>query len=90
MNFLYSEEQQEVKNLAQKILGDQTDNDQLRKIDDQSERFDAKLWSDLAEAGLLGVAIDEAYGGMGFGFETLCLLVEEVGRTVAPVMKNSN
>ena len=85
MNFLYSEEQQEVKNLAQKILGDQTDNDQLRKIDDQSERFDAKLWSDLAEAGLLGVAIDEAYGGMGFGFETLCLLVEEVGRTVAPV-----
>ena len=31
------------------------------------------------------MAIDETYGGMGFGFETLCLLVEEVGRTVAPV-----
>ena len=85
MDFSYSEEQQEVRNLAQKILGDQTENEHLREIDQQEDRLDDKLWNDLAEAGLLGVAIDEQYGGMGFGFETLCLLVEEVGRTVAPV-----
>lgn len=85
MDFSYSEEQQEVKNLAQKILGDQTENEQLKQVDTQADRFDEKLWSDLAEAGLIGVAIEETYGGMGFGFETLCLLVEEVGRTVAPV-----
>jgi alkylation response protein AidB-like acyl-CoA dehydrogenase len=84
MDFSYSEEQQEVKALAAKILGDQTENEQLRAIDEQEDRFDPKLWRDLAEAGLLGVAIDEAHGGMGFGFETLCLLAEEVGRTVAP------
>ena len=84
MDFSYSEEQREVKALAEKILGDQTENEHLRSIDEQDDRFDDKLWNDLAEAGLLGVAIDEAYGGMGFGFETLCLLAEEVGRTVAP------
>lgn len=85
MDFSYNEEQQEVRNLAQQILGDQTSNEQLRVIDKLSDRFDRKIWSDLAAAGLLGVAIDEEYGGMGFGFETLCLFIEEVGRTVAPV-----
>ena len=84
MDFSYSEEQREVKALTEKILGDQTSNEQLRSIDAQEHRFDEKLWSDLAAAGLLGVAIDENYGGMGFGFESLCLVVEEVGRSVAP------
>jgi len=85
MDFSYSEEQREVKALAEKILGDQTEPERLREVERQGERFDEKLWRDLAEAGLLGVGIDEACGGMGFGFETLCLFVEEVGRTVAPV-----
>ncbi len=85
MDFSYSEDQQAVKTLAEKILGDQTENEHLKQIDTREDRFDEKLWQDLAEAGLLGVAVDEQYGGMGFGFETLCLLVEEVGRTVAPV-----
>ena len=38
----------------------------------------------LAEANLLGVAIPEAHGGMGIGFVELCVLLEEVGRAVAP------
>lgn len=85
MDFSYSQEQLEVRALAQKILGDQTEPDRLKVIEAQADCLDEKLWSDLAQAGLLGVAINEQYGGMGFGFETLCLLVEEVGRTVAPV-----
>jgi len=85
MDFSYSEEQLEVRALAQQILGDQTQPEQLSAIDQQEDRFDDKLWADLAEAGLLGVALDENHGGMGFGFETLCLFIEEVGRTVAPV-----
>jgi alkylation response protein AidB-like acyl-CoA dehydrogenase len=85
MDFSFSEEQLEVRGLAQKILGDQTENEHLRAIDQQDERFDRKLWSDLAEAGLLGVSLDERFGGMEFGFETLCILIEEAGRTVAPI-----
>lgn len=85
MDFAFSEEQLDVRKLAEQILGDQTDADHLKVVDSQAERFDEQLWADLAAVGLLGVAIDEKYGGMGFGFETLCLLAEEVGRTVAPV-----
>ena len=34
---------------------------------------------------MLGVAIDEQYGGMGFGFFEAGLIAEEVGRNIAPL-----
>lgn len=85
MDFSQSEEQQDVQQLAARILAREATNDRLKTIEAGEERFDDALWQHLAEAGLLGVAIDEAYGGMGFDFETLCLLIEEVGKTVAAV-----
>jgi alkylation response protein AidB-like acyl-CoA dehydrogenase len=85
MDFSLSEEQRELQNLANQILLDQTSNEHLREIETREERFDEKLWRDLAEAGLLGIGISEAYGGLDLGFESVCLLVEQVGLTVAPV-----
>ncbi len=86
MDFGFSEEQRDVQNLAREILTDLATPEKLKPSDDYAaERFDAELWSKLAEAGLLGVAVDEAYGGMGFGFTELALFVEEVGRTIAAV-----
>jgi len=84
MNFELSEEQLEVRALARKILEDYCSNEQMREFD-HNERFNAKLWQELGTAGLLGIEIEQQYGGMSFDFETLCLLMEEVGRTVAPV-----
>jgi alkylation response protein AidB-like acyl-CoA dehydrogenase len=83
MDFSFNETQLEVQKLAQQMLGDLSTTERLNAIDDQEDRFDADLWAQLAEAGLLGTAFSEANGGMGFGFTELCLFVEEVGRTVA-------
>ena len=83
MDFSLSEEQLAVRELARQIIGDHSTPERLLVIEQQGERFDRQLWADLAAAGLLGLAIDEDYGGMGYGFETLCLLVEEVGRHLA-------
>ncbi len=83
MDFTYSEQQTAVRELARQIIADHSQPGQLREIEQQPQRLDQALWRQLAQAGLLGVAIDEAYGGMGYGFESLCLLVEEVGRHVA-------
>lgn len=85
MDFSFNETQQEVQQLAQKILSEMANQDRLNKIDQQDIRFDQSLWDQLAESGLLGVAIDENHSGMGFGFTELCLFIEEVGKTVAPV-----
>jgi alkylation response protein AidB-like acyl-CoA dehydrogenase len=43
-----------------------------------------ELWNDLVEVGWLGLHVPEAYGGSGFGLEELVVIVEELGRAVAP------
>ena len=85
MDFAFSEEEQEVAALARRILEDHATNDRLRAREARGEPFDAALWRALAGANLLGAAIPEAHGGAGLGFLALCLLLEEVGRAVAPV-----
>jgi alkylation response protein AidB-like acyl-CoA dehydrogenase len=85
MDFTISEDLGIVEQLAKQILGDFTEVDKLKAIEAQETRFDPALWQALAEAGLLGVDIDEDQGGMGLGYFALCMLCEEVGRTVAPV-----
>src|SRR3954469_2969859 len=47
--------------------------------------FDTDLWSELAKAGLVGIALPESAGGGGFGILEAALVLEEIGRTVAPV-----
>jgi alkylation response protein AidB-like acyl-CoA dehydrogenase len=86
MDFGFSEEQRDVQNLARQILSEQVTPEKLARFDEYQETgFDRELWAQLAEAGLLGIAIDESYGGMGFGFTELALFIEEVGRNIAPV-----
>ncbi len=83
MDFSFNEIQLDVQKLANQILQDQSTTERLNKIDEQELRFDKELWGQLAEAGLLGTAFAEDFGGMGLGFMELCLFIEEVGRTVA-------
>jgi len=86
MEFGFSQEQLEVKNLARKILSEQVSPESLAEYDEyQSARFDQALWRQLLDAGLPGLALEQRYGGMGFGFMELALFVEEVGRSIAPV-----
>ena len=86
MDFGFNEQQREVQALARKILSEQVSAQSLAAYDEYAQpRFDAALWQQLAAAGLAGVALDECHGGMGFGFTELALLVEEVGRTIAPL-----
>ena len=86
MDFGFSEQQRDVQNLARQILGDNVSPESLAQYDGyKADRFDKALWDKLAEAGLLGLAVAEEYGGMGFGFFELALLIEEAGRSIAPV-----
>ena len=87
MNFKFSEEEEITKELASQILRAGTSFDRLRQIDkdDAGPGFDRELWRQLAESNLIGLATAEEYGGQGFSFLALCLLLEEAGRTLAPV-----
>lgn len=85
MDFGLSEEQGELRGLAKQILADMTGAAALREVEagDGTHRI---LWAALGEAGLLGLGLPEEVGGLGMGdFADVCLLLEQVGRHVAPI-----
>ena len=85
MDFSFTEEQQAVEKLAGEIFTDFCEPDKLKLLEQQRCWFDQGLWSALAEAGLLGLAIPEKYGGQGLGIIETCVLLERQGWAVAPV-----
>jgi alkylation response protein AidB-like acyl-CoA dehydrogenase len=87
MDFSFSEEQEAVHELADRIFTDLSTQERLRgmETDPTSERFDRKLWSELAGAGLLGIALPEEVGGAGLGFLEIGLMAESAGCTAAYV-----
>lgn len=85
MDFSFTDEQSALRELARKILEAEATPDRLREVERGEERIDRALWATLAEANLLGAALPEAHGGSGYGFFELCVLLEEIGRAVAPV-----
>jgi alkylation response protein AidB-like acyl-CoA dehydrogenase len=85
VDFDFTPEQDDAAELARQILVDRATNARQQEVERGGDRFDRALWGDLASAGLLSLAIPEAYGGAGLGLIELCRVLVEVGRTVAPV-----
>lgn len=52
---------------------------------DKSNRFPPELWPELGELGLLGVTVDEQYGGSSLGYLAHTIAVEEIARASASV-----
>jgi alkylation response protein AidB-like acyl-CoA dehydrogenase len=85
VDFAFNEEQQDLQGLVQKILEGELTLDRLKEAEADESNFDRELWTKLADAGVLGIAIPEAQGGGGYGFLEAALVLEQIGRTVAPV-----
>ena len=58
----------------------------LRGLRDSHDplRLSRALWREMAHLGWAGIAVDEAHGGAGLGLLELGLVMEELGRTLAP------
>ena len=85
MDFALNEEQEAVRDLAKQILEGHVTQERLKEVEAGSERVDKRLWAELARANLLGIGVPEDVGGNGLGLVELFLLMEQAGRTVAPV-----
>lgn len=85
MDFTYDDDLVAVRDLAREIFADRATTDRVREVEGSATHLDESLWQQLAGAGLLGLALPESYGGAGLDLAALCVVLEEQGRTIAPV-----
>lgn len=85
MDFDLTPEQTDAAALARSILTDQVTPERLRAAEASGVRHDQGLFASLGDAGLVGLAVPEEYGGAGLTFAELTSVVTECGRAVAPV-----
>jgi len=85
MDFALNEMQADLADLARRILEAEVTEERLRESEAGADRFEPHVWKALADANLLGLSLPESCGGSGLGLFEQCLVLEEVGRTVAPV-----
>jgi acyl-CoA dehydrogenase len=90
MNFEFSDEQKQLKTEARRFLEAKCPPSAVRAVLEGPQPFDRELWKGLAEMGFLGVAVPEAYGGLGAGYLEACVVAEEMGRVIAPVPFSSS
>ena len=89
MNFDFSEEQNLLREQARRFLSENAEG-KARSILEGDDPFDRDLWRGMAELGWIGTVIPEEYGGIGLTHEDLCVLAEEIGRSLAPTPFSSS
>ena len=91
MNFDFSDDQKLLRDQARKFLTDKCDRSTVRTVlEDNSNYYSNDLWKSISEMGWTGTAIPEEYGGLGLGMLELCIIAEELGRSLAPTPFSSS
>jgi alkylation response protein AidB-like acyl-CoA dehydrogenase len=92
MNFAFTEEQEELRKTVRAFLEAKSAEAAVREQMETEAGYDAAVWSQMGEQlGLQGLAIPEEYGGSGYGFIELGIVLEEMGRALlcAPFFSSS-
>ena len=84
MQFSFTSDQLEFAAGLREMLEREFTAARLREVWEDGSGHDAKLWSRLAEMGVLGMMVAEADGGIGGDFVDAIQLVEELGRAAVP------
>jgi alkylation response protein AidB-like acyl-CoA dehydrogenase len=83
VNFAFSEEQEELRRSVRRFLDDKSPVTEVRRLMDTIEGYDPKVWAQMGnELGLQSLHIPEAYGGQGYSFVELVVVLEEMGRSL--------
>jgi alkylation response protein AidB-like acyl-CoA dehydrogenase len=79
-----NEEQSMLRDAAKSWTQEKSPVTAFRKMRDSGVEigYDANAWNEMAEMGWAGVIIPEEYGGSAFGYLSIGLILEEMGRTL--------
>jgi len=89
MDILPSEEEQLLKNAAREFLEAEVSTALVREMELDDNGYPPALWQPMAALGWLGLALPEQYGGQGLPLTYMGLVMEELGRVLAPVPLHS-
>ncbi|MBD9725041.1 acyl-CoA/acyl-ACP dehydrogenase [Streptomyces caniscabiei] len=85
MDARFTAEQEEIRRTVRELLLKRCGPEEVRAAVRTGEGYDGGLWAALSDQlGLPGLALPEAYGGVGCSVTELALAVEELGRSLAP------
>ena len=83
MNFAFSEEQEELRNIVRSFLENKSPEAAVREQMETENGFDDAVWTQMAEQmGLQSLIIPEEYGGSGYSYVELTVVLEEMGRAL--------
>lgn len=89
MDVLPSEEEQLLKNAAREFLEAEVNTALVREMELDEIGYPPALWQQMADLGWLGLAIPEEFGGQGLPLTYMGMVMEELGRVLAPVPLHS-
>src|SRR5579871_2199150 len=83
MNFAFSDEQEELRAAVRRFLTEKSPETEVRRLMDTAEGYDPAVWSQMADQlGLQGLTIPEEFGGSGYSYVELIVVLEEMGRAL--------
>ena len=89
MDILPTEEELMLKNVAREFLEAEVSTALVREMELDGLGYPPALWKKMADLGWLGMSLPEQYGGQGLPLVYLGLIIEEMGRVMAPVPMHS-
>jgi alkylation response protein AidB-like acyl-CoA dehydrogenase len=83
MNFAFSEEQEQLRDAVRRFMETKSASEDVRRLMETTDGYDPAVWAQMAnELGLQSLAIPEEFGGQGFTFVELGIVLEEMGRVL--------
>ena len=83
MNFAFSDEQEELRQTVRRFLEGKSPSAEVRRLMETTDGYDPAVWKQMGqELGLQGLHIPEQYGGQGYTFVELAIVLEEMGRVL--------
>jgi alkylation response protein AidB-like acyl-CoA dehydrogenase len=73
-----------LKNFARDFLEKECPEKYVRDMEEDERGYSPDVWAKMAEQGWQGLIVPEEYGGAGFTFLDLIVLLEEFGRALVP------
>ena len=80
MNFAFSDEQEELRTAVRRFLAEKSPETEVRRLMETTDGYDPAVWRQMADQlGLQSLTIPEEFGGSGFSYVELVVVLEEMG-----------